>query len=120
MIQTEEKVIETAKQVMADLEWPYDQKEEISAVFESIESQIDLVSSQKNHPRFQEYVDKLFEFWSVFFDFPKEEGWEGRNIYIIKIRDEDGEPYQVGHKQAKLRVVKNADGKYEKLRIPRR
>ena len=120
MKQNKQQIIEIAKQVMADIEWPYDHKRKIGAVFYSIKTQIDEVSSQKNHPRFQEYVDKLFEYWNVMLDFPEEEGWQGRNMYYIEIRDEDGEPFLIGHKQAKLRVVKNTEGKYEMLEIPRR
>lgn len=114
MKHTKEQIIETAKKVMADIEWPYDKKKGVRPVFESIESQIEHVSSVKEHPRFEEYINTFFEYWDVFLDFPEEEGWEGRNTYIIKIKDEDREPYMIRHKQAKFKLIKNGEGKYQK------
>ena len=117
MIQTKEQIIEIAKQVMADVEWPYDQKKGVVAIFVSLEEQYE---RWKNMEGFEENKHKIYAYWDVFLDFPEEEGWQGRNMYYIEIRDEDGEPYLIGHKQAKLRVVKNTDGKYEMLEFPRR
>ncbi len=32
----------------------------------------------------------------------------------VKIKDETGEPYEIGHRQWKGKIIKNSKGKYEK------
>lgn len=115
MKQTEAQIIKIAEKVMEDIGWPYDSKRGIIPISFTIETQIEEMSSQKNHPRFQEYVDKLFPYWKAMLDFPEEEGWHDRNVMIISIKDEDGIAYEIRHRQSKLQLLKDAKGKYYKI-----
>ena len=110
----EKEIKEIAIKVLNDIEWPFDEKFGALPIEYTIEMQIEEVKSQKNHPRFQEYVDRLFPYWSVRFDFPEDDGWEGRNVMRVLIKDETGEPYEVGHRQWKGKVKKDSKGKYYK------
>ncbi|WP_447636836.1 hypothetical protein [Flavobacterium microcysteis] len=108
---SEEKVIQIAKQVMKDIDWSYETKEEPVPVDYSIERQIETVRSQKNHPRYNDYIATFFPYWKVFFEFPDDEGWNGRNMMCVSIKDDTGEPYELGHKQAKFKILKK-DNRY--------
>jgi hypothetical protein len=99
---------------MEDIEWSYDKQKGSSPLLYNIESQIEQVSSQIKHPKFEEYVKTLFTYWDVIFHFPDDDGWDGRNLMWVLIKDETGEPYEVGHRQWKGKIIKNANGKYEK------
>jgi len=109
---SEEKVIRIAKLVMKDIDWTYETKREPTPLEHSVERQIEEVSSQKNHPRYNDYIATLSSYWAVIFQFPDDEGWNGRNVMWVLIKDETGEPYELGHKQAKFKIFKNKDGKY--------
>ncbi|WP_447636835.1 hypothetical protein [Flavobacterium microcysteis] len=61
---------------------------------------------------FEENKYKIVAFWITSFGFPEEEGWNGTNMMFILTRDDNGEPYQISHKQAKFKILKNKDGKY--------
>lgn len=111
---TEKQAKEIAIKVLNDIEWTFDTKKGARPLFYSIDEQIEEVKSQKNHPRFQEYVDNLFIYWCVMFDFPEDDGWEGRNVMRVLIKDDTGEPYEVGHRQWKGKVKKDSKGKYYK------
>jgi hypothetical protein len=113
MIHTENEIEIIAIKILRDVKWTYNESNSPRAIFKSIDYQIEEVSTQKKHPRFNEYVAMLFEYWLVFFDFPEDDNWKGRNIMTVKIKDKTGEPYEIGHRQYKGKVVKNAQGKYE-------
>jgi hypothetical protein len=49
----------------------------------------------------------------VLFDYPEDDGWQGRNIMRVLIKDETGEPYEIGHRQWKGKVIKQDNGKYK-------
>jgi hypothetical protein len=109
---TEEQVKEIATKVLTDIEWTFNRETGAVPIEKSIEKQIEEVSTQKKHPRFEEYVASLTPFWVVLFDFPEDDGWDGRNMMFVKIKDETGEPYEVGHRQWKGKVLKDSNGKY--------
>lgn len=109
-MKTEAKIIETAKKVMADIDWAYDKSEPLVAVFTSIEEQF---KRFQNFKGFEENKHKIYAYWTVSLQFPKEERWEGRNTYFILIKYEDGEPYEISHRQAKFKLIKDEDGKYK-------
>ncbi len=117
MKHTKDQINKIAKQVLDDIGWTYDKQTSPRSWFESVEDQANQVSSQKNHPKWDEYVAILFPLWTSSFDFPPEDGWEGRNTIFLNIRDEDGEPYEISHKQARFKIIKNDKGKYEKAPI---
>lgn len=108
----EEQINKLVKKVLEDVEWTY-QEGSFAPVFISKEEQIERMNSQKDHPRFQEYVESLFPYWSVTLDFPEDDNWKGRNIMFIDINDETGEPYKIGHRQFIGGLIKNSNEKYE-------
>ncbi|MCB0514951.1 MAG: hypothetical protein R2798_02160 [Chitinophagales bacterium] len=110
---TEVEVIAIAQKVIEDIEWLYDEEKGIRPIAYDIEAQIERVSTQKNHPRFAEYVALLKPYWSAIMDFPKDDGWEGRNMIWVRIYDDIGEPYEVGHRQFSSPLRLNEEGKYE-------
>lgn len=101
MKHTEKEIKDIAQLVMKDIDWPYDTIKGIRALEYTVQEQIEEMSSQKKHPRFSEYVATLFPFWTVMLDFPEDDGWGERNVMFIRIKDETGEPYEVGHRQWK-------------------
>lgn len=113
MIHTESEIKAIAIKVLNDVKWIYNVSNSPRPIFKSIDNQIEDVSTQKKHPRFSEYVAKLFEYWDVIFDFPEDDNWRGRNIMWVLVKDETGEPYEIGHRQYKGKVIKNSQGKYE-------
>lgn len=112
MKQTEDEVIKISEKVIKDLNWTYEEGS-IIAIFNSIEMQTEQVSTQKEHPKYQEFIELLSPYWSVTLDFPEDDNWKGRNVMFIKIKDETGEAYEVGHRQSKSNIIKNSNGKYE-------
>lgn len=82
MKHTEEQITKLAKKIIEDVGWTYEEGSFVS-VFENREEQIEQMSSQKDHPRFQEYIETLFPYWSVTLDFPEAEGWKGRNVMFV-------------------------------------
>jgi len=111
MKHSEEQIIEIAKNVIEDIEWPYDTSKEIRIGFTSIDEQLEKWKDLKG---FEQIKDKIFAYWNVIFDFPEDEHWEERNVYYVEIRDEDGIPYKVGHRQAKFKVEKDQNNKFYK------
>lgn len=110
---TLEQIKDIAMQIMKDIAWPYDESKGIRPFECNLEQQIKDIDSQKNHPRFDDYITLLFPYWDVHIDFPADDGWGDRNMMWILIKDETGEPYEIGHRQWKGRIVKNTDGKYQ-------
>jgi hypothetical protein len=117
MKHSEIQIIEKAKKVLQDVGWTYEEAVPPAAIEYDIERQVAEVGSQKKHPRFQEYVNTLFPYWSVLFEFPKEDEWGERNTMWVRIKDDTGEPYEIGHRQAKFGIVKKGGGKYAKAAI---
>lgn len=112
MKHTEEQINKLAKKIIEDVEWTYEEGS-FASTFHDLEEQVERMSSQKDHPRFQEYIETLFPYWSVTLDFLEAEGWKGRNIMFVYINDETGEPYKIGHRQFIGGLQKNSNGKYE-------
>lgn len=112
MERKKEEIKRIAIKVLSDIDWPFDEKKGARPHEYSVENQIEEVSTQKSNPRFQEYVDKLFPYWDVLFDYPEDDGWQGRNMMWVLIKDETGEPYEIGHRQWKGKVLKDSSGKY--------
>ena len=110
----EEAINKMAKQVMEDIGWTYNENTSPHSWFKSVDEQIEDMPSVKKHPRFEEYKAILFPKWTSAFDFPLEDEWEGRNVMFLEISDETGEPYKISHKQVRLKIIKNEQGKYEK------
>lgn len=94
---------------MKDIDWPYNIKKGPSSFETTIEEQYE---KYKKIDGFEENKHKIFAFWVTSFEFPEEEGWNGRNMMFILTRDDNGEPYEVGHRQSKFKILKNEDGKY--------
>lgn len=114
MKQTKEKVIVIAKKVMEDIQWPYDTNKVFKTTFTSVDEQIEKWKDLKG---FDQIKDKIFAYWDIIIDFPEEENWEGRNVYYVEIRDEDGIPYKVGHRQAKFNIEKDENKKFKIVKI---
>ena len=114
MRHTKNEIELIAIKVMEDIDWTYDKINSPRALEFSIQEQIEQVDSQKNHPRFEEYVANLFPFWNVLFDFLEDDNWQGRNVMWVKVNDDTGEPYEVGHRQWKGKIVKDDMGIYQK------
>ena len=113
MIHTKEQIIEKAIQVMNTIDWGYNRNEGIRIIFESMEEAIE--DDRK-------YVkdEKLLEFaienakpdhWIVFFEFEPEAELDNNSIHL-SICDDNGEPFQIRHKQAFFVIKKGEDGKY--------
>jgi hypothetical protein len=109
MILIEEQVMHEAIRVLDNLDWPFDDKKGARPLAHTIEEQYE---KYKNFERFEENKHNIFAFWVVLFDFPEDDGWDGRNMMFVKIKDETGEPYEVGHRQWKGKVLKDSNGKY--------
>jgi hypothetical protein len=111
MKMTEKEVAKIAIQVLNDIKWPYDAKKGVRPLETTLEEQYE---KYKNFEGFEENKHKVFPYWSVLFDFPEDDGWDGRNVMSVKVKDETGEPYEVGHRQWKGKVIKDENGKYHK------
>jgi len=54
---------------------------------------------------------KIRPYWVVFFDFEPEAEIDN-NMMMLEIDDETGEPYEIRHKQARFKILKNDEGGY--------
>jgi hypothetical protein len=110
MKQTEEKVASIAIKVINDVGWLFDKSKGVRPLSTSLEEQYE---KYKKFEGFEKNKHKIFAFWDVIFDFPEDDNWRGRNIMWVLIKDDTGEPYEIGHRQYKGKVIKNSQGKYE-------
>jgi hypothetical protein len=115
MKHTEEQIRLLAQKVLNDINWGYDKEKGLLTASVTIEEQIISSSSMKDHPKYEAYIATFKNYWSVYADFPVEDSWGERNMMWVKIDDETGIPYEVGHRQFKsgLELI---DGKYVKIR----
>jgi hypothetical protein len=110
MRMTEKDATNIGIKVLNDIEWPFDEKEGASPIAHTLQEQYDMY---KKFEGFEENKHKIFAYWTVLFDYPEDDGWQGRNIMRVLIKDETGEPYEIGHRQWKGKVIKQDNGKYK-------
>jgi len=110
MKHTKEEIIEIAKKVMQDINWDYDDQEEVGAFANTLEEYLEDFKNVKN---FEEVKHLIRADWTVYFDFSKNMDLPERmNTFFLRIDDETGEPTRLSHEQASLIIVKSEDGKY--------
>jgi hypothetical protein len=110
MKRTKEEIIEIAKKVMQDINWDYDDQEEVGAFANTLE---EYLQDFKKEKKFEEVKHLIRADWTVYFDFPKRMELPKRmNSFFLQIDDETGEPTELSHQQARLKLVKSEDGKY--------
>ena len=109
MKHTEEQINKLAKKVIDDVKWTYEEGS-FASIFHDLEEQYE---KYKKFDGFEENKHKIFPYWLVTLDFPEAEDWKGRNIMLVYINDETGEPYEIGHRQFRVGLQKNSNGKYE-------
>jgi hypothetical protein len=114
MKMNENDVVKLATKILQDIRWAFDESEGGTALEYPVEKQIEELNLIKGNSRDDVLIARLYSFWSVIFDFPEDDGWDGRNVMRVKIKDETGEPYEVGHRQWKGKVLKDENGKYYK------
>lgn len=117
MKHTEEQIRLLAQKVLTDINWGYNEENGLTVAPVTIEEQILHIAPMKNVPEYNyEFAISTFKnYWSVYADFEEWWGWGERNMMWVKIDDETGIPYEVGHRQFKsgLELI---DGKYVKTR----
>ena len=109
MIKTENEIKEIGIQVMNDIEWTYDDEKPISIIQTTKEEQYERFKTFKG---FEENKHKIYDYWKLIFNFPKTDAWAHREIMILSIRDDNGEPFEIQHHQYRGKIFKNEDGKY--------
>jgi hypothetical protein len=110
MKHTEEEIIEIAKRVLKEIDWDYDPQKRIGAVAHPLEEYLE---DFKNVKIFEEVKHLIRADWAVSFRFEKEMDLPERmNTFFLRIDDETGEPFELSHEQARLKLVKSEDGKY--------
>lgn len=114
MKRTKEEIVEIAVGAMNDIGWTYDESREISPFFTSIDEQMDRADSAKDHPKYEEYIATLKDYWTVGFDFPLESGI-AHNTMFLDLDDDTGKAYYLRHKQAGFKLQKNEKGEYDAI-----
>ena len=111
MKHSSEEIIEIAKRTMVSIDWGYDTKREINPVFESKEEQMKEHGQMQDHPKYQEIIASLKNYWFIGFGFEPEAELDN-NTMFLSIDDDTGEPFEIHHKQAFFNIKKGEDGKY--------
>jgi hypothetical protein len=111
MKHTEQEIKEIAKQSMKDIDWDYDKQKEISVIFKSKDEEIKIYEKMKNHPKYNEVIATLRNYWTIGFDFEPEAELEYNSMFM-HVDDDTAEPFSIRHKQAIFKILKNSEGKY--------
>lgn len=105
----DEDVAAKAIKVLNDIDWPFDLEKGVRPLQHTLDEQYE---KYKKFEGFEENKHKIFAYWHVLFDYPEDDGWQGRNLMRVLIKDETGEPYEIVHRQWKGKVLKDSNGKY--------
>jgi hypothetical protein len=115
MKHSEKQIASIAIKVIKDIDWLFDQSKGVTPVEHTLEEQVLRLQDYKDHPNYQTAIASMFPYWCVMMDFPKDDGWEGRNKIWVNINDDTGLAYEVAHRQYEAKLRLNEKGIYEKI-----
>ena len=113
MKHTENEIIAIAIATMDAIDWEFDRNKRLKATFNSKEEAIEDDKKYIKDERLLEFAiaNAKPDYWFVGFSFEPEAEIENNRMFL-DIWDETGEPFELRHKQAKFKILKDADGKY--------
>lgn len=108
---SKQEIIEIGKKVMESINWKYDKNKSYDPFFNNKEEEIKIYEKMKNHPKYNEVVSSLRNYWTIGFDFEPEAEIEYNSIFL-DIDDDTGEAFSIRHKQAIFKLLKDSEGVY--------